>query len=127
MVVSYKCHSLLWMLQNVCKEVASPNRLTQLEEIYRVLGELHKRLKQGHARSFKFPMHHVGDQQVDRWVFGEVSWSKRIVLKISQPDRSEAFWPKPDLINALTEEQFYELLSRTRDWVFTEYQSLGLH
>lgn len=106
-------------------ERADPN-LTQTEEIYRVLGELHKRLKEGHDRKGKFPMHQVGDDKRNRWVNVEVTYGKRVKVFISQPDSGQAFWPRPEMIDGLNEEQFLELLNRTRDWVFSEYQALGL-
>lgn len=101
-------------------------QLTQAEEIYRILGEFHKRLLPGHDRKGKFPMPQVGDQKLDRWVNVEVAFSKRVLITVSQSDVGAAFWPRPEIINSLNEEQFHELLNRTRDWVFTEYQALGL-
>jgi hypothetical protein len=103
-----------------------PLQITQTEEIYRILGEFHKRLLPGHDRKGKFPMHQVGDDKRNRWVNVEVTYGKRVKVFISQPDSGQAFWPRPEIIDGLNEEQFYELLGRTRDWVFTEYRALDL-
>jgi len=100
--------------------------LTQTEEIYRILGEFHKRLLPGHERKGKFPMPQVGVHSRDRWVNVECTYGKRVKVFVSQSDSGQAFWPQPEIIDDLNEEQFHELLNRTRDWVFTEYQALGL-